>query len=66
MDEDDNISVAGSYNSHANQANKELRIIRQIRQENGEIKKEVEIVRDPAVIKAYIAQRQLIMENMAK
>ncbi|KAI9303806.1 hypothetical protein BJ944DRAFT_203763 [Cunninghamella echinulata] len=65
MDEDDGISVAGSYNSHANQANKELRITRHIRQENGEIKKEVEIVRDPAVIKAYIAQRQLILENMA-
>ncbi|CAO3645117.1 unnamed protein product [Cunninghamella blakesleeana] len=65
MDEDDNISVAGSYNSHANQANKELRITRHIRQENGEIKKEVEIVHDPAIIKAYIAQRQLIMENMA-
>ncbi|KAI8086731.1 uncharacterized protein BX664DRAFT_387099 [Halteromyces radiatus] len=64
-DMDDNISVTESYSSQAQHRNRELKITRQMRQENGEIKPVVEIVRDPAVIKAYIAQRQLIIENTA-
>jgi hypothetical protein len=63
---DDNLSVAESYNSQAQHRNRELRISRHMRDDTGEIRIVVEVVKDPAVIKAYLAQRQLIMENAAK
>ncbi|ORZ10114.1 hypothetical protein BCR42DRAFT_381001 [Absidia repens] len=62
---DDNLSVAESYSSQAQTRDRELRITRQIRGDDGQIKAVIEIVRDPAVIKAYLAQRHLIMENAA-
>ncbi|KAF9917575.1 hypothetical protein BX616_000573 [Lobosporangium transversale] len=67
--DDDNVSVAGSISSRTSvgnfgsSRNKCLIIKRLIRLENGETTWKSETIRDPAVMNAYIRQRQLIEEN---
>ncbi|KAI1317458.1 hypothetical protein EDD11_008395 [Mortierella claussenii] len=67
--DDDNISVAGSISSRASAGNfgssrnKYLIIKRLVRLENGDTTWKSETVRDPAVMNAYIRQRQLIEES---
>ncbi|CAM0136853.1 hypothetical protein VKS41_007438 [Umbelopsis sp. WA50703] len=65
--DDDEVSVAESMGSRTsfnpNTANKQLVIRRLIRQPNGERVWQSETVRDPAVIKAYLRQRQMIEEE---
>ncbi|KAF9171616.1 hypothetical protein BGX21_008150 [Mortierella sp. AD011] len=67
--DDDNVSVAGSISSRTSvgnlgsSRNKYLIIKRLVRQENGESVWKSETIRDPAVMNAYIRQRQLIEES---
>ncbi|KAI8070069.1 hypothetical protein BC940DRAFT_296889 [Gongronella butleri] len=64
--DDDDAFFADSFGSQLPSAYKELRITRFMRQPDGEVQKFIEIIRDPAVIKAYTYQRQLIMEHAAE
>ncbi|KAF9196559.1 hypothetical protein BGZ49_002762 [Haplosporangium sp. Z 27] len=67
--DDDNVSVAGSISSRTSvgnlgsSRNKYLIIKRLVRLENGETVWKSETIRDPAVMNAYIRQRQLIEES---
>ncbi|KAF9437750.1 hypothetical protein BGZ76_011280 [Entomortierella beljakovae] len=67
--DDDNVSVAGSISSRTSvgnlgsSRNKYLIIKRLVRQENGESVWKSETIRDPAVMNAYIRQRQYIEES---
>ncbi|KAI9285023.1 hypothetical protein BC943DRAFT_360547 [Umbelopsis sp. AD052] len=65
--DDDEVSVAESMGSRTsfnpNAANKQLVIRRLIKQPNGDRVWQSETVTDPAVVKAYLRQRQMIEEE---
>lgn len=68
--DDDEVSVAESMGSRTsfnpNAANKQLVIRRLIKQPNGDRVWQSETVTDPAVVKAYLRQRQMIEEEATR